>query len=84
MARKNYGVSPERFVQTWQECNTIQEVADKLNMPKNLVFSRSANYRKVRSDGTPGVPLKVMPRQRHSKVDIGKLTKLVEQANVSE
>lgn len=76
-ARQRYNVSPEQFVQTWQESNSAQEVADKLGMPKNIVLARSAVYRKARADGTPGVPLKKMPRNNPRKLDVAHLTQLV-------
>lgn len=74
--RKQYNVSPEKFVTTWQSSNSAAEVAEKLGMPKNIVLARSAVYRKPRKDGTPGIPLKKMPRTNPRRLDIESLSVL--------
>ncbi len=33
--RKQYAVSPERFVEAWETCDTIDEVAKKLRLQKD-------------------------------------------------
>ena len=78
--RKQYNVSPEAFVKTWQESNSADEVAEKLGMPKNIVLARSAVYRKNRKDGSPGVPLKKMPRVNPRRLDIDNLRKVAEES----
>lgn len=75
--RKSYNVAPVKFVETWQNSESAQEVAEKLHMPKNIVLARAAVYRKPRKDGSPGVPLKRMPRKNVRGLDVAGLTKLV-------
>lgn len=78
--RKQYNVSPEVFVKTWQESNSADEVSEKLSMPKNIVLARSAVYRKNRKDGSPGVPLKKMPRINPRRLDVDNLRKIAEES----
>jgi hypothetical protein len=45
-------ISPEQFVRAWQACNSLEEVAQKLDMTKNACKTRASLYRER------GVPLK--------------------------
>ena len=82
--RKQYNVSPEDFVKVWQSSESADEVAQKLNMPKNIVLARSAVYRKNRKDGSPGVPLKKMPRVNPRRLDVENLRKLATETAPAE
>ncbi len=73
--RKQYGVSDTSFCTTWQTSNSAGEVANRLNMPKNIVLARSAVYRKK------GVDLKKMPRQNPRKLDVQKLNEEIHAAS---
>lgn len=80
--RKNYNVTAEKFCEVWKDTfeagGTAQDVADKLEMPKNAVLARYSNYKKTRSDGTPGVPLPQLKRKKSDKaLNIDVLTKIV-------
>ena len=55
-------VQPREFVVAWQECETIDEVAERLGMNKMSVRQRAYSYRRM------GVPLKSM-RTGANKVD---------------
>lgn len=73
--RNDYQVSAEQFVQTWQECETAQEVAVKLGMPKAIVHARASSYR------SDGIRLKKMRRESRRALDIEGLNRLVECVN---
>lgn len=61
MSRKRYNLKPEEFVTAWQTSASVQEVADKFGMPRDIVSARASSYRKV------GVKLKKM---RDSRSDL--------------
>ncbi len=82
--RKRYNVTAEQFVKVWQESESAQEVAEKLDMPKNIVLARSAVYRKPRKDGTPGVRLKKMPRYNPRRLNVEALNALVSKEKASD
>lgn len=71
--RKHYNVSDVSFCETWQGSFSAQEVADKLNMPKNIVLARSAVYR------NKGVDLKTMQRVNPRKLDVTKLNEKIKE-----
>lgn len=80
--RKNYNITAEKFCEVWRNTfekgGTAQDVADTLEMPKNAVLARYSNYKKTRSDGTPGVPLPQLKRKKSDKaLKIDVLTKIV-------
>lgn len=68
--RTRYNVSPEEFVVAWQRSETVQEVCDRLGMPKANVLARASNYR------SRGVILKEMPRGRSRHLEVEKLNRL--------
>lgn len=70
-SRKKYGVDATTFVTAWQGANSVQEVADKLNMPKNIVQARYSLYKK------DGVNLKKMERKSPKKLDVAALNELI-------
>lgn len=76
--RKHYNVSDVKFCETWQGSNSAQEVADKLQMPKNIVLARSAVYR------NKGVNLKSMPRVNPRKLDVTKLNERIEEVKAGQ
>lgn len=76
--RKHYNVSDVQFCETWQESNSASEVANKLNMPKNIVLARSAVYR------NKGVDLKTMPRVNPRKLDVTKLNERIAEVRESQ
>ena len=82
--RKRYNVSPEEFVKAWQESKTVQEVADKLQMPRNLVLSRKSMYSKNRKDGSPGVQLKTMAKVSKRTLNIDKLNEIAKGAEETQ
>jgi hypothetical protein len=71
--RRNYDVTPEQFVKTWQGSETTQEVADKLGMPLPIVFARASAYRKA------GVHLKKHKRKGKQGLDVEGLNRLIAQ-----
>jgi hypothetical protein len=73
MSRKTYDCPPEKFVLVWQQSQSVEEVAKKLNMPRAIVSARASGYR------AQGVHLKKMPRKKRSGIDVDALNKLIEQ-----
>jgi len=70
MGDKKDRVSAELFVETWRECETVDEVAEALQMTRASAASRAYNYRKI------GVHMKKMPRAgggHGSRLDVAKL-----------
>jgi transposase len=68
----DYGVTAEKFVETWQACSSADEVAKKLDMPKAIVHARASAYRRR------GVKLKKMGRPTKGKLDIEALNRLID------
>lgn len=72
--RRNYTISPEQFVRTWQTSKTIAEVGEKLGMPKPIVYARAHKYRRE------GVKLKKMkPERKGMSIDVDKFNKIIEE-----
>lgn len=72
--RKKYGtynVPWEKFVTTWEESNSVDEVAIKLGMPREIVASRKSYYTGM------GMQLKSMPRKGKKKMDVDKANELI-------
>jgi hypothetical protein len=67
---KNYGVSPEEFIKVWQESGNAAEVAAKLRMPREIVLSRSSEYRRR------GVRLKKL--RKSGRLDIAALNTIAD------
>ena len=64
-------VPAEKFVMTWQKCNTTSEVAEQLGMDLGNVKARGIKLKKM------GIPLKDMPMgQRGRRLDIDALSKI--------
>lgn len=82
--RKEYNVSAEKFVETWNAVakrgGNAQEVADLLGMPKNLVLARKSNYTKPRKDGSPGVKLLPIKKRNPRKLNIENLNEIASKA----
>ena len=72
MQRKQYDVQAERFIEIWQRAANSDEVAKELGMPKEIVHSRAAGYRRK------GVRLKKMTRRATNKLNIQELNRLIE------
>lgn len=70
--RTVYDVTPEEFIEAWQTSKDAQEVADKLKMPKPIVFARASKYRKQ------GINLKDHRSKRGRGIDVDKLNRLIE------
>jgi hypothetical protein len=71
---KSYDVTPEEFVKAWMESDYLDEVEEKLAMPKVIIAARASNYRAL------GLPLKKLKRRPSKKgLDLNALTKLIEQ-----
>lgn len=62
---------PERFIEVWQTSDSVQEVSDRLKMPKPIVLARASNYRAA------GVNLKDMKRAAKKALDVAGLNKLI-------
>lgn len=58
--RKKYRVSAERFCLTYIDCETLDEVAAKLDMPVRIVSARAAQYRAL------GINIPIKPRRAPS------------------
>lgn len=69
--KSRYDVSAEMFIKTWAESSSIEEVSEKLGMPKAIVSARASGYRAV------GIPLKRMKRIRQG-LDVEALKQLLE------
>ena len=71
--KKDYKVSAEEFVRVWQESASADEVANRLNMPKPIIFARASGYRQS------GVNLKKMPRHKNKALDVEALNKIIDE-----
>jgi hypothetical protein len=71
--RQSYDVSAAAFIEAWETCNSADEVAEKLGMPKPIVHARASTYRQQ------GVKLKKMPRSPKNKVDVDAMNRLIEE-----
>jgi transcription elongation factor Elf1 len=78
--KTDYNVDAETFIRTWQQAQSAQEVADKLNMPKDIVHARASTYRNA------GIRLKKMPRHSNKALDVEALNKLIDslEADIEE
>jgi hypothetical protein len=68
-----YDVSPEQFIHVWMTSTYLDEVADKLGMPKDIVAARASNYRGL------SLPLKQLKRRSKKALNIQALTELIQQ-----
>src|SRR6478672_7811948 len=75
--RTRYTVTPEEFALTWNSCDSAEEVAEKLGMPKPIILARVSNYRKK------GVHLKKMRRKNARRLDVDKLNRSIKTQNIS-
>ena len=66
-----YNVPAQRFIEVWEESNSIDEVAEKLGMPVPIVNSRKSSYVGM------GIQLKNMDRRKWKKLDIDKLNGVI-------
>lgn len=63
----------EQFIRVWQTSNSVREVADKLDMERNLAGNRACSLRKR------GIPLKHFPKENGPKYDYASLARLAEE-----
>jgi hypothetical protein len=75
--RTHYPVSPEKFALIWNSCESAEEAAEKLEMPKPIVLARVSNYRQK------GVRLKKMRRKNSRRLDVEKINQIIETQNNS-
>jgi len=69
---KRYDVTPEEFVRAWMQAETLDDVAQKLAMPKAIVAARASHYRSM------GLPLKTLNRKRPSRrLDLERLKQII-------
>jgi hypothetical protein len=68
-----YEVSPEKFIHAWMTSTYLDEVADKLGMPKDIVAARASNYRGMK------LPLKKLKRRSKKALNVQALTELIQQ-----
>lgn len=66
-----YNVTAEQFVEVWETSATLQEAAQRLNMPPEITAARASDYR------SRGIRLKLMPRAK-SVIDVEKLNRKIE------
>jgi hypothetical protein len=71
--RTRYRVSAEEFAITWNSCQSAEEVAEKLGMPKPIVLARVSNYRRN------GLKLKKMKRKNSRRLNVGEINNLLEE-----
>jgi hypothetical protein len=71
--RQSYNVSAAAFIEAWETCNSADEVAEKLGMPKPIVHARASTYRQA------GIKLKKMPRSTKNMVDVEAMNRLIEE-----
>jgi hypothetical protein len=76
--RTQYTVTPEKFALTWNACESAEEVAEKLGMPKPIVLARVSNYRKM------GIHLKKMRRKNSRRLDVDKINRLIAETEAAE
>jgi hypothetical protein len=77
-ARNTYNVTPEQFVETWEASDSLQEVADRLKMPKAIAAARAAQVRSA------GVRLKKMVRKDRSRgLNVAGLNEIVAKVRLS-
>jgi hypothetical protein len=76
--RKKYEVSVTQFVQAWTQAGSVDEVANLLQMPKNILLARASGYR------SKGVELKKMPRKNNTKIDVAALNSLIADTNQAQ
>jgi hypothetical protein len=74
MGRQNYEVSAEEFVRAWQQSSSVDEVAEKLGMPKPIVLARASTYRQK------GVKLKAVKRGAKG-LDVDTLNAIIDELN---
>lgn len=72
--RTEYDVTPERFIEVWQQASSADEAAKILGMPKPIVHARASTYR------SNGIKLKKMPRPKKG-LDVERLNRLIEVIN---
>ena len=68
----DYNVAAQEFVRVWQTSESLDEVAERLRMPKAIAAARAAGYREK------GVPLKKMRRRRTNGLDVAALNEIIE------
>ncbi len=68
----NYGVSPERFVETWEASESAIEAGAKLGMPADRASSRANCYRKA------GIKLKKMRAGRRKSLKVDALNRKID------
>jgi hypothetical protein len=66
-------VTPEVFIATWQTSSSAFEVAERLQMPKDIVHARASTYRQA------GIKLKKMPRHRNKALDVARLNRIIDE-----
>jgi hypothetical protein len=72
MGRKNYDVTAEEFVRAWQQSSSVDEVAERLKMPKPIVLARASKYRQQ------GVKLKEV-RRGNKGLDVDTLNAIIDE-----
>jgi transposase len=65
-----YGVGPFEFIDAWQTSNSVDEVAQRLNMPKKTVCSRAGNYRRR------GIELQLMNVSKYDWTELREFAEL--------
>jgi hypothetical protein len=68
---QTYGVTPEQFIDAWMTSTYLDEVAEKLGMPKDIVAARASNYRGM------GLRLKKLKRRSTKGLNIDRLNELI-------
>lgn len=68
-------VTPERFVQVWQQANCLRDVTEELGMTPSAARGRAANYRKR------GIRLLFLPRTYIHALDVDALNGLADSLN---
>jgi transposase len=71
-------VSPARFVEVWEMCSSIDEVAKRLKMRPNSISTRASRYRRA------GVELKRYSRKPRKPLNYLALNKIVNTARKEE
>ena len=78
LVRTEYDVSPEKFIQVWQQSTSVDEVAIALGMPKPIILARKSNYT------ARGIKLKKMPRKSTDRgLDVNGLNAMIEELDRS-
>lgn len=69
----NKTCTPDQFIEVWQTSTSVAEVAERLNMPRDVASARASLYRSM------GINLKSMKQKK--PLDVDRLNALIAEIN---